>query len=314
LSTSLRFGLLLGAAVMLVLGLASAVSAQAVAVVNGQPISNGDFSAQMRDVAGHDVLMAMIETQIITEAYDHSGMPLLDSEVENWIDQHFHGMDTFRQMAKQNGVDADSYIKRAIKPRIMLERLAVAWAPASAENLQKYFADHKAQYSVAETVTLRQIVVNTKADADKVMAALKAGTDFAQVAKDLSVDPNAKTNGGEVGDLPMTQFPPELAVPVKATEVGKYTEPIPMEQVFIVFLVEKRVPAQDHTYDQVRDQVQKDYIAYQIRPASLNALRERLRQNANVHVADAQFKGIEAELKKPLPPVQGAPEGAPDQG
>jgi parvulin-like peptidyl-prolyl isomerase len=128
------------------------------------------------------------------------------------------------------------------------------------------------------------------------------------------VDPNAKTNGGEVGDMPMSQFPPELATPVKATAVGKYTDPIPMEQVFIIFKVEKRTPGQDKTFDQVREQVSKDYITFETRPASLNALRERLRQNANVHIQDAQFKGIEAELKKPLAPVPGAPQGAPDQG
>jgi parvulin-like peptidyl-prolyl isomerase len=306
---------------MVVFSLAGAVRADVVAVVNGKAISNADFNAEMREEAGHQVLTAMIETQIIQDAYNKAGLPLLDSDVNSYIAQHFGSVDNFRQAAKQNGVDPDSYIQRAVKPQIMLERLAVKYAPATAENLQKFFTDHKANYSVAETVTVRQIVVNTKADADKAEAALKAGTDFAQVAKDDSVDPNAKQSGGLIEQpVPVTDLPPPLDAAVKGLQEGKYSDPVSVQQVFVIFKLEKRTPGQDKTFDQVRDQVQKDYLAKQTGRDSLTALRDRLRAEAIVHVNDAQFKAIESELKKPLAPPpgapggsQGPPEGAPGQ-
>jgi parvulin-like peptidyl-prolyl isomerase len=232
--------------------------------------------------------------------------------VDNWIAGHFGTMDNFRQMAKQNGVDPDSYLKRAIKPQIMLERLAVKYAPANAANLQKWSTDHKANYSVPDSVTLRLIVVAKKEDADKAMAALKGGADFAQVAKDNSTDPRAKQNGGLIDSVPTAELPPPVADALKPLTEGKYSDPIDMQQSWLIIKLEKRNPAQDKTFDQVRPQVEKDYIAYQTGRASLTALRDRLRAEANVHVRDTQFKAIETELKKPTAPPPGA--GGPEQG
>ena len=297
-------------AIGLIAGLAGAAQAAGVAVVNGKEISEADFNAQLREAAGHDVLSAMIESRIITDAYIKSGLPLLDAEVTAFIAQRFGSMDAFRQMAQQNGVNPDSYIERAIKPQVMLEHLALQASPASPENLQKYFDENKAKYATPETVTIRQIVVRTQEDADKVMAAIKGGADFAQVAKDNSVEPSAKESGGLIEGIPATNIPPPLDEAVKALEEGKYSDPVSIGQVIVVLKLEKRTAGTEQTFEEAQAQVEKDFASAQTSQASLIALREKLRQEARVYIRDQEFKGIRDEMKQPLAPPPG-PGGPP---
>jgi parvulin-like peptidyl-prolyl isomerase len=57
----------------------------------------------------------------------------------------------------------------------------------------------KAVPTSEEELHVRQILVNTFDEAQKVEARLKAGEDFGQVAAEISIDPNAKQDLGDIG-------------------------------------------------------------------------------------------------------------------
>lgn len=65
-------------------------------------------------------------------------------------------------------------------------------------DVKKYYADNKAQYTVAESRDVRHILVKTQAQAEDVIRRLGAGEDFATLAKQLSLDPGSKSNGGKL--------------------------------------------------------------------------------------------------------------------
>ena len=61
-----------------------------------------------------------------------------------------------------------------------------------------YDRDLKDHPSPAE-IEARHILVKTEDEAKAIIGQLKAGADFAALAKEKSIDPSAKQNGGDLG-------------------------------------------------------------------------------------------------------------------
>lgn len=72
------------------------------------------------------------------------------------------------------------------------------------DNMQKYLASQIT--SPARQVLARAITLQTKADADKILAQLKKGEDFGKLAKAKSVDTNTNAKGGDLGWLARGQY------------------------------------------------------------------------------------------------------------
>ena len=93
---------------------------------------------------------------------------------------------------------------------------------------KKYYDDHQSQYGVPEQRVVAHILVKTKALADKLYDRVKAGEDFAKLAKQYSQDPGSKKVGGKltiskgqtVGPFDQTAFllaAGQVSRPVKTT-------------------------------------------------------------------------------------------------
>jgi tetratricopeptide (TPR) repeat protein len=74
-------------------------------------------------------------------------------------------------------------------------------------------------------VELRIIVVETSAQADRVLERLRKGEDFAAVAKEVSVDPTA-SDGGNMGRLDPATLRPELRDVLHGVAPGKFTNAV----------------------------------------------------------------------------------------
>jgi hypothetical protein len=72
------------------------------------------------------------------------------------------------------------------------------------DNVQKYLASQIT--SPARQILARAITLQTKADADKILAQLKKGEDFGKLAKAKSVDTTTNAKGGDLGWLARGQY------------------------------------------------------------------------------------------------------------
>jgi len=68
------------------------------------------------------------------------------------------------------------------------------------------------------------ILVKTEDEANALIAKLKKGADFADLAKKNSTDPGSGKNGGDLGWFPGKQMVPEFTAAVEKLEKGKITE------------------------------------------------------------------------------------------
>ncbi|HTU34541.1 MAG TPA: FG-GAP-like repeat-containing protein [Candidatus Acidoferrum sp.] len=108
------------------------------------------------------------------------------------------------------------------------------------------FSALRAQQTAPGTVSLQVIVVDSQEKAQTVLQRLKAGQDFAVVAKEMSIDPNAG-NGGYVGDANPALLRPELRQVVEALKPGEVSGSIKLSTGYVIVKLLRRTlgaPAQ----------------------------------------------------------------------
>ena len=74
-------------------------------------------------------------------------------------------------------------------------------AQVSEADAKAYYLSHSVNYTQPQTRVVRHILVKDKKTADKLYAQLKAGADFATLAKKFSQDPGLEVAGRPADDL-----------------------------------------------------------------------------------------------------------------
>lgn len=126
----------------------------------------------------------------------------------------------------------------------------------------------------------RHILVKTKEEADALLAQLKKGADFAELAKKNSQDPGSAKNGGDLGWFSPGSMVPEFGNAVKALQNGQMTEtPVQSQYGFhIIKLEESRKPSPPALKD-VKTQVES-----LVKNKKVEKYLNDLRQKAKVEI------------------------------
>lgn len=96
--------------------------------------------------------------------------------------------------------------------------------------------------TTAEQVHARHILVQNEEMARLVLNRLKAGDDFAAVAKEFSQDPSTKDQGGDLGWFPRGRMVPEFEEVAFSLPVGELSEPVKTRYGYHIIRVEERDP------------------------------------------------------------------------
>src|SRR5579885_3368425 len=141
-------------------------------------------------------------------------------------------------------------------------------ATVSDEAIQAYYDDHKDdRFSDPEQVRLRHIVVSLPADADEarraaarkkaedLLARIRAGADFAAVAKQASDDAASAAKGGELGLVARGRLPAAVEDAAFALEPGKVSDVIETPGGFEIVKVEEHRPGGPKPLAAVREEI-----------------------------------------------------------
>ena len=209
-------------------GPVSTVSAaiRVVATVNGDPITLAEFQERfgrtgIKPEQGAELeikvefLNRLIERKMMLSEAQRKrikvGLPEINKKMEALRTEY--GKDIQDLLASQ-GVDFEKW-KSDIWEDIMIERLIasevnrrVSVAPS---DVRRYYQANSLEFEKPEQVRVRQIVVVTEEEARKVEELLRAGTDFAALAREKSTAPEAD-RGGDLGYFAMGEMPAEFNV------------------------------------------------------------------------------------------------------
>jgi peptidyl-prolyl cis-trans isomerase C len=178
--------------------------------------------------------------------------------------------------AERDGLAKDPVVAAAL--RIARDRILsdARLAKIDAENKPNEEAVEKAaraayqadptRYTTGEQTRARHILIagNTdkaRANAEKVLADLKAGANFEKTAKELSADPGSASRGGDLGFFEAGRMVPEFNEAVKQLKKpGDMSGLVRTQFGWHIIKLEGRRPAGQRSYEEVRDELRQTVI------------------------------------------------------
>jgi len=168
-------------------------------------------------------------------------------------------------LARRQGLDKDPQVQRqlALAEEMALQNalLARMVGPQVSEQAMHARYDHDiAGKPGEEEVHARHILVADEDAAKKIIAELKAGGDFAALAKTHSTDPGG-AQGGDLGFFKKADMLPEFAEAAFALQPGQITDaPVHTRYGWHVIKVEERRQAPPPTFEQAHDELREQMI------------------------------------------------------
>jgi peptidyl-prolyl cis-trans isomerase C len=213
------------------------------------------------------------------------------------------------QEAEVQGMSATDAFKRRfamMRNKVLMETLLqqTAQKSISDEAMHKVYDDAIKQMTPEEEVHARHILVKTEDEAKAVLADVKKGTDFAEVAKAKSTEPGADKSGGDLGYFTKEQMVPEFAEAAFKLDKGKVSEPVKTQFGWHIIKVEDKRKKPVPTYDQVKDQLE----TFVVRKAQSD-LVAKLRTTAKIEKAETP--AAPAPAAPAATPTPAAPAAAP---
>jgi peptidyl-prolyl cis-trans isomerase C len=245
------------------IGLALPAAAQNVAIVNGKPVPKArvDMLAQQLAKAGRPV----------------------GPEMQGQLKDEVIAREIFMQEAQKRGLDASDDFKAQME----LARQTILIRELFADQQKKNpvtDADVKAEYDKfvaangGKEYKARHILVKSEDEAKKIIAELKKGAKFEDLAKKESKDPGSGANGGDLDWATPSSYVPEFAQAMVKLKKGEMTQvPVKSQFGWHVIRVDDIRDAQLPKLEDVKAQ-----IAQQLQQQRLAQFQEQLRKSAKV--------------------------------
>ena len=132
-----------------------------------------------------------------------------------------------------------------------------------------------------QEVRARHILVPTEDEAKAVLAEIRKGTDFAELAKQKSKDPGAAAEGGDLGYFGQDQMVPEFAAVAFKLDKGQVSDPVKTQFGWHIIKVEDKRTKPAPEFDKVKDQVE----TYVVRKAQADYIH-KLQESAKIERLD----------------------------
>jgi len=256
------------AAALAISALSLPVLAESVAVVNGVAIDKSELD------------------NTVSQIVQSSGGKVQDSPaLREDVKERLIGRELLIQEATHRGLDKNAIFAerlQRLKGDLLMDALEadeVKNRPVSEEQIKSAYDNWASKLKNSKEIRVRQIVVDSEAEASKLIAQLKKGGNFEAVAKAKSKDPAAKQTGGEMGWANLaTLQPPQLAEVLKNIPKGQISgQPLQSGLGWHIFKVEDSRNASVPTFEQVKQQIARD-----LQQRELAKMQQDLRAKAKI--------------------------------
>jgi peptidyl-prolyl cis-trans isomerase C len=227
---------------------AGAALAQNIAIVNGKAVPKARMDS-------------------LSQQFQSTGRPITP-EVQEQMRQHLIALEVFTQEADKLGLSSSDEFKAQMelaRQTVLANQLIKDFESKNAvtDELLKAEYDKFAATNGGKEIKARHILVEKEADAASIIASLKKGAKFDEIAKKRSKDTGSGAKGGDLDWANPSSYVPEFSAALQALKKGQLTDKAVKTQFgFHVIRVDDvrdiKLPAFEEVKPQIADQMKQD--------------------------------------------------------
>jgi parvulin-like peptidyl-prolyl isomerase len=252
---------------------------QVVATVNGEKIYLDEYQKRLNAQKGllsakaltessnkqalldEEILESMITEKIVLQRARELNLSVSDTELDRKIlDIRKDYGDSFFNLLTQQNVRYEDW-REELRKEMLWDKLVAADVNAqirvSEDEAEDYFNDRPGLCKSQARVRAAQIVVRDREKAYNVKARLENGEDFAQVAAEVSIAPEA-VRGGDLGLISRETMPEPLDKTLFKLPAGKISPVVKSDYGYHIFKVTDIQPARTRSFSECKEDVMAD--------------------------------------------------------
>lgn len=245
-----------------------------------------------------EVIQSLIDRVLIVKEFrkdekKHIPESFIDNQLADILSEQFdNDRSKFLAYLHSRGTTLREYrreVEEDIIYRYMKQEQLKSQSIVSPVRIETFYNENKDRFYQEDGVHLRLIQFSrargeTDADlqtkANLVMARIKAGEKFEDLAREYSQD-SRRAKGGDWGWQKRSDLKPEFSEPLFALKKGEVSEPIILPEGCFILFAEDRKYAGIQPIDEVRDEIERVLVQQMSRNSQEHWL-ERLRRNGFV--------------------------------
>ncbi|WP_223553809.1 MULTISPECIES: peptidylprolyl isomerase [Lysinibacillus] len=277
------------AASVLALGACSGGDKETVVTSKVGDISVADFNETAKTLTGSFVIQQMVSEKLLADKYE-----VTDKEIQKAYDNmatQFGG--NFDQVLQQSGLTEESF-KETLRFQLLQEK-ALKDKAIKEEDVKKYYEQMKTELNG------RHILVADEKTANEVIAKIKGGAAFADVAKEYSTDTGSAQKGGELGWFSVGTMVDEFNDAAYALELNTLSKPVKTSFGYhVIEITDKRDVKGVGSYKEEKDNISSQMLAKLTNSGEdkqiLKDIVANLAKEADVKTSDKDFKAAIEDL------------------
>jgi parvulin-like peptidyl-prolyl isomerase len=202
----------------------------------------------------------IVDNYVILEFGKEKGITVSDHELETAIFEirrNYPG-GSFEEIRVQRYVDYDEW-KEDLKQFLLIEkiqRLVMVDTPLTTfQEVKRYFDAHEEEFKQTRMVQVRQVVVPSEKEAQSVYKRLKDGSDMAELAKELSITPDAD-NEGIMGWFSKGDLEESMDKAIFSLSVGDISKVLKTPYGYHIFCVTESRPGGERDLSEVIEEIE----------------------------------------------------------
>lgn len=259
---------------------------QVMAEVNGGSITTGDFERELKNLPEYLKAMAdtpqgrkeMLDTMVIREL-------ILQQATKDGLDRGPEIEEKLQDLRKRLVVE--SFLKKKVESE----------AQVSDADLQKFYEQNKDKFKSGEQMKASHILLKTEKEANDILAQIKGGGNFEELAKKHSVD-SSSAKGGDLGWFGKGSMVPVFEKAALALKENQVSNVVKSDFGFHIIKLTGKRAAGIRPLEEVKDQI-KGAIMPAKQQEVFQKIKEELKKSAKINIKEDVLNSLGGKKEEP---------------